>query len=265
MVVKGGAGVVSSLLFNIESKVATLTLNRPERRNALSLELMGEVTECLNELEGNRSVHVIILAATGTVFSSGHDLNEMTGRSEEEYQQIFGACNEMMQKIQAIPQPVIAEVQGVATAAGCQLVATCDLAIASEQATFATPGVRIGLFCTTPMVAVSRTIGRKRAMQMLLTGEPINAHVAVEWGLINSVVPATDLKAETRNLAARITETSGLIVSIGKKAFYRQIDLEQSDAYGMAKDVMTSNALTADAKEGISAFLGKRAPCWRER
>jgi enoyl-CoA hydratase/carnithine racemase len=252
-------------LLNIESKVATLTLNRPERRNALSLELMHELTNCLNELEGNRSVQVVILAASGTVFSSGHDLSEMTGRSEAEYQRIFGACNEMMQKIQAIPQPVIAEVQGVATAAGCQLVATCDLAIASEQATFATPGVRIGLFCTTPMVAVSRVIGRKRAMQMLLTGEPINAYTAAEWGLINDVVPADDLKAATRKLSARITEASGLIVSIGKKAFYEQIELEQGDAYGMAKDVMTSNALTADAQEGISAFLGKRVPCWRDR
>ncbi len=255
--------VSTNILLNIESGVATLTLDRPERRNALSLELMREMTDCLNELENNRSVQVVILAASGTVFSSGHDLTEMTGRSEPEYRQIFGACNEMMQKIQAIPQPVIAEVQGVATAAGCQLVATCDLAIASEQATFATPGVRIGLFCTTPMVAVSRVIGRKRAMQMLLTGEPINARTAAEWGLINDSVPPDNLKAATRKLAARITEASSLIVSIGKKAFYRQIDLEQSDAYGMAKDVMTSNALTADAQEGISAFLGKRSPCWR--
>jgi enoyl-CoA hydratase/carnithine racemase len=265
-VVKGGEAVASTnVLLSIDSKVAVLTLNRPERRNALSLELMREVTDCLNELEGNRSVQVVILAASGTVFSSGHDLCEMTGKSEAEYQRIFGACNEMMQKIQAIPQPVIAEVQGVATAAGCQLVATCDLAIASEHATFATPGVRIGLFCTTPMVAVSRAIGRKRAMQMLLTGEPIKAATAAEWGLINDVVPPESLKAATRQLAGRITEASSLIVSIGKRAFYKQIELEQSDAYEMAKEVMTSNALTEDAQEGIAAFLGKRAPCWRDR
>ncbi len=255
----------NNLLLTIENRAATLTLNRPERRNALSLELMRELTECLNELECNRSIDVIILAAAGTAFSSGHDLSEMTGRSEPEYRQIFGACNDMMQKIQAIPQPVIAEVQGVATAAGCQLVATCDLAIASEQAMFATPGVRIGLFCTTPMVAVSRAIGRKRALQMLLTGEPIDARTAADWGLINRAVPAEDLKIETRKLAARITEASGLIVSMGKKAFYRQIELAQTDAYGIAKDVMTCNALTSDAQEGITAFLSKRAPCWRGR
>ncbi len=265
-VVEGGEEMpLGNVLLEVESAVATLTLNRAERRNALSLELMREMTECLDQLERNRSVRVVILAAVGPVFSSGHDLSEMVGRSETEYQQIFGTCNELMRKVQQIRQPVIAEVQGVATAAGCQLVATCDLAIASERAVFATPGVRIGLFCTTPMVAISRVIGRKRAMQMLLTGDPVDARTAADWGLINSVVSAGDLKSATRKLAARIVEASGLIVSIGKQAFYRQIELEQHDAYGLAKDVMTSNALMADAQEGISAFLGKRAPCWRDQ
>jgi enoyl-CoA hydratase/carnithine racemase len=167
-----------------------------------------------------------------------------------------------MMKIQAIPQPVIAEVQGVATAAGCQLVATCDLAVASEQAAFATPGVRIGLFCTTPMVALSRAVGRKRALQMLLTGEMVDAVTAADWGLVNRVVPAAELAAETRKLAARIADASSFTVSLGKQAYYTQIDLDQPKAYAYAKEVMSMNSLAADAQEGISAFLEKRAPCW---
>jgi enoyl-CoA hydratase/carnithine racemase len=167
-----------------------------------------------------------------------------------------------MQKLQSIPQPVIAEVQGIATAAGCQLVAACDLAIAAEEARFATPGVRIGLFCTTPMVALTRAIGRKRAMQMLLTGEFVDAQTAAEWGLINQVVPAGALQAESRKLAQKVAETSSLVVAIGKQAFYTQIDLDQPKAYAYAKEVMSMNALAADAQEGIAAFLGKRAPCW---
>jgi len=246
----------------ISGAMAVLTLNRPTRRNALSLELMRELLECLTEIEKNPSVRVVILAAAGPVFCSGHDLSEMVGRSEAEYQRVFNVCTELMLKLQSIPQPVIAEVQGVATAAGCQLVATCDLAIASERAGFATPGVRIGLFCTTPMVPLSRAIGRKRALQMLLTGEQIDAHTAAEWGLINSVVPATDLTSATRKLAARIAEASPLIVKIGKRAFYRQIDAELGEAYTLAKDVMTNNALLDDAQEGISAFLEKRQPHW---
>ena len=170
-----------------------------------------------------------------------------------------------MTKLQSIPQPVIAEVQGIATAAGCQLVATCDLAIASEEAAFATPGVRIGLFCSTPMVALSRAVGRKRALEMLLTGEQIDAHRAADWGLVNRVVAADQLSAETRKLAARIAEASDLVVALGKKAYYDQIDLDQAKAYAYAKEVMSTNALAHDAQEGISSFLEKRAPCWTGR
>jgi enoyl-CoA hydratase/carnithine racemase len=237
-------------------------MNRPNRRNALSLELMQELTQCLEMIGRNREIRTVILAAEGKVFSSGHDLSQMVGRDVNDYRQIFDVCVELMEKIQAIPQPVIAEVQGIATAAGCQLVAACDLAVAAEEAAFATPGVKIGLFCTTPMVAVSRAIGRKRALQMLLTGEMVPAATAAEWGLINLVVPATELKSTTRNMAAKIAEASTLTVGIGKQAFYTQIDMHQSKAYSYAKEVMSLNSLAADAQEGISAFLGKRAACW---
>ena len=254
--------MAGSLLLDIDGRIATLTLNRPERRNALSLDLMLEFIDCLGELEQNRAVQAVIVTATGKVFSSGHDLSEMTGRSEAEYERIFDVCTELMTKIQAIPQPVIAEVQGLATAAGCQLVATCDLAIASEDAAFATPGVRIGLFCTTPMVAVTRNIGRKRALEMLFTGEQISAQVAEDWGLVNRVVPAGELRQATRALAGRIVESSPLVLAMGKQAHYGQAEMDQPQAYALAKEVMTCNALTADAQEGISAFLGKRKPSW---
>jgi enoyl-CoA hydratase/carnithine racemase len=186
----------------------------------------------------------------------------MHGRDINEYRRIFDVCTELMQKLQAIPQPVIAEVQGLATAAGCQLVAACDMAVASEDAAFATPGVKIGLFCTTPMVALTRAVGRKRALQMLMTGELVNARTAADWGLINQVVPGAELPAATRALAAKVAEASSLVVGIGKQAFYTQIDLDQPKAYGYAKEVMSMNALAADAQEGIGAFLGKRSPCW---
>jgi enoyl-CoA hydratase/carnithine racemase len=241
---------------------AVVTLNRPQRRNALSLELMLELIDCLDGLGRERATRAVILAAAGKVFCSGHDLSEMTGRDINEYRRLFDVCTELMTKIQSIPQPVIAEVQGIATAAGCQLVATCDLAVASDQAAFATPGVRIGLFCTTPMVALSRAVGRKRALQMLLTGEMVDAATAADWGLVNQVVPAAGLQAETRKLAARIADASTLTVAIGKQAYYTQIDLDQAKAYAYAKEVMSLNSLAADAQEGIAAFLEKRAACW---
>lgn len=250
------------LLFEIEDTAAVVTLNRPNRRNALSLRLMRELIACLQGTSANKSVSAVILASAGNVFCSGHDLSEMVGRTVNDYRTIFDVCAELMMTIQAIPQPVIAEVQGTATAAGCQLVATCDLAIATEAATFATPGVRIGLFCTTPMVALSRAIGRKRALQMLLTGEAIDAAVAQAWGLVNSVVPASELRSATRNLAAQVAKASQLVVSIGKQAYYTQIDLDQPKAYAYAKEIMTINALAGDAQEGISAFLQKRPACW---
>ena len=248
-----------------EGHLAVVTLNRPQRRNALSLELMQELIRCLDEIGGNHEIRAVILAAAGKVFCSGHDLSEMTGRNINEYRQIFDVCTQLMEKVQSIPQPVIAEVQGIATAAGCQLVATCDLVVASDQAAFATPGVKIGLFCTTPMVALSRAVGRKRALEMLLTGDMVDAKTAADWGLVNRVVPAAELASESRKLAARVAEASSLVVSLGKQAYYTQIDLDQPKAYAYAKEVMSMNALAADAQEGISAFLKKRAPCWSGR
>ena len=249
--------------FELQETAATVTLNRPSRRNALSLDLMLELLDCLDTIGRNRAIRAVILAAAGSAFSAGHDLSEMVGGSEGDYRRLFDVCTQLMQKIQAIPQPVIAEVQGVATAAGCQLVEACDLAVASELATFATPGVRIGLFCTTPMVPLTRAIGRKRAMQMLLTGEAISASTAAEWGLINHVVARIHLRSTTMELAARIAEASAEIVALGKRAFYAQIDNAQSQAYEQARQIMTENALLPDAQEGITAFLQKRPPLWK--
>jgi enoyl-CoA hydratase/carnithine racemase len=245
-----------------EGQLGVITLNRPERRNALSLDLMLELIGCLDEFAASTEIRAIVLGAAGKVFSSGHDLSEMVGRTVADYRRLFDVCTELMTKIQSIPQPVIAQVQGIATAAGCQLVATCDLAIASDQAAFATPGVKIGLFCTTPMVALSRAVGRKRAMEMLLTGKLIDASTAAEWGLVNRVVPAAELESATRELAQRIAEASSFTVALGKQAYYTQIDLDQSKAYAYAKEVMTMNSLAHDAQEGISAFLEKRVACW---
>jgi len=251
-----------NILLNREDATAVITLNRPQRRNALSLALMQELLACLDELGRDPEVRAVILAAAGKVYCSGHDLSEMTGRNLAEYRQIFDVCSELMMKIQAIPQPVIAEVHAIATAAGCQLVAACDLVVAAEEAAFATPGVKIGIFCSTPMVPLTRAIGRKRALQMLLTGEMVPARTAADWGLVNQVVPAPELQAATRQLACKVAEASPLVVSIGKQAFYTQIDLDQPKAYAYAKEVMSMNAMAADAQEGIGAFLGKRAPCW---
>ncbi|HEV2486663.1 MAG TPA: enoyl-CoA hydratase [Terracidiphilus sp.] len=251
-----------NICFASEGNIALVTLDRPQRRNALSLALMQELIDCLNEIGSRRDLRAVILAANGRVFSAGHDLSEMIGRDISEYRKLFDVCTELMEKLQSIPQPVIAEVQGIATAAGCQLVATCDLAIASEDAAFATPGVKIGLFCTIPMVALSRAIGRKRALEMLLTGELIDAHKAADWGLVNRVVSADRLRAETRQLAGRIAEASDHVLALGKQAYYTQIDLDQPKAYVYAKEVMSTNALTHDAQEGISSFLEKRTPCW---
>ncbi len=253
------------LIVEREGCVRVITLNRPNRRNALSLGLMTELIACLNETGEDRSIRAVVLAAAGAAFCSGHDLGETVGRDINQNRRLFDVCTQLMEKLQSIPQPVIAEVQGIATAAGCQLVATCDLAIATENASFATPGVRIGLFCTTPMVALTRAIGRKRAMEMLLTGIPVDAATAAEWGLINRVVAAVDLKSETRKLAASIAEASGVTVAIGKQAFYTQIDLDQPKAYSYAKEVMSMNLMAADAQEGITAFLEKRPACWAGR
>jgi enoyl-CoA hydratase/carnithine racemase len=254
---------MSNVSLELEGHLGVVTLNRSERRNALSLDLMKELAECLEGIARRREVRVVILQAAGKVFSSGHDLGEMTGRGLGDYRDIFDKCTELMTRIQSIPQPVIAQVQGMATAAGCQLVATCDLAVASAEATFATPGVKIGLFCSTPMVALTRAIGRKRAMEMLLTGRVIDAATAAEWGLVNRVVPGEGLAEETRKLAGQIAEASSYTVALGKQAYYRQVDLDQAGAYEYTKEVMSQNAMAEDAQEGIGAFLGKREACWK--
>lgn len=251
-----------SLLRSTDGPLTILTLNRPRSRNALSLELMLDLVAALDHIATDPNVGAVILAAAGNVFSSGHDLNELRGRTVREYRRIFDVCSELMQKIQSIPQPVVAQVNGLATAAGCQLVATCDLAVAGEGASFATPGVKIGLFCTTPMVALSRSVGRKRAMEMLLTGRTVDARTAADWGLVNRVVADQELESETRTLACQVAGASSLTIALGKQAFYSQIDLDQPKAYAYAKEVMSLNAAASDAQEGISAFLDKRPPCW---
>ena len=245
-----------------QAGLATVSMNRGEKRNPLSTAMMSALIDTFQALGRRREVRVVILAGAGVAFSAGHDLGEMRGRDLEFYRYEFELCTRLMQTIQAIPQPVIARVHGIATAAGCQLVATCDLAVASESARFATPGVKIGLFCSTPMVALSRAIGRKRAMEMLLSGQPIDAHTAAEWGLVNRVVADSALTAETRKLALQIADASSLTVSIGKQAFYAQIDLDQAKAYDYTREVMSRNAMADDAQEGIGAFLEKRKPVW---
>jgi enoyl-CoA hydratase/carnithine racemase len=254
---------LQNLIVEREGDVGVIALNRPEKRNALSLQMMRELDDALAEVGHEAEIRVLILRGEGAAFSAGHDLRELVDRDVETYQMIFEACVALMARIVAIPQPVIAEIAKVATAAGCQLVAACDLAVASTEATFATPGVRIGLFCSTPMVALSRAIGRKRAMEMLLTGDPIDAATALAWGLVNRVVAPDRLHEETLALARKIAASSKNVVGIGKAAFYKQIDLDQRSAYDYTKDVMISNAQEADAHEGITAFLERRRPQWR--
>jgi enoyl-CoA hydratase/carnithine racemase len=254
---------LEQVTFERDGAVAVISLNKPQKRNALSLTMMRELDAALASAGGDTEVRAVVVRGNGPAFSAGHDLSELVDRDEAAYRTIFDACVDLMARISAIPQPVIAEVDRVATAAGCQLVAACDLAVASEKATFATPGVRIGLFCSTPMVALSRAIGSKRAMEMLLTGEPIDAATALAWGLVNRVVPSEDLHERTLALARKIGEASRTVVGIGKEAFYRQIELGRREAYDYTKGVMTSNALEIDAQEGIKSFLEKRAPVWR--
>jgi enoyl-CoA hydratase/carnithine racemase len=246
-----------------DGPAATITLDRPEKRNALSLELMREVIEALR-LAGESPARAVVIEGAGPAFSAGHDLGEMIGREPAFYQELFDICTVMMETIHRLRQPVIAKVHGIATAAGCQLVAACDLAVAAERTRFATPGVKIGLFCSTPMVPVSRAVGRKRALELLLTGEPIDAETALDWGLVNRVVPADRLDEAVAELVAAIARSSAATISLGKRAFYDQIDLDESGAYDLTKDVMASNSRTVDAQEGMSAFLEKRRPRWSE-
>ena len=246
--------------------VLRLTLNRPEARNALSIELMNALLEALSCAAEDTETRVVVIAGAGPAFCAGHDLRELREDPRRaSYEHIFALCSELMLAIVRLPKPVVAEVHGVATAAGCQLVATCDLAVAAEDARFATPGVNIGLFCSTPMVALIRAVGRKAAMEMLLTGELIDAATARSLGLVNRVVPRSELRKAVDGLASQIAGKSALTVAIGKEAFYRQAELDLAAAYRYAAEVMTTNMLALDAGEGIDAFLGKRAPVWHDR
>jgi enoyl-CoA hydratase/carnithine racemase len=251
------------VLCSIADGIATLTLNHPERRNALSRAMLSSLREQLVRLGADASVRVVILRAEGPAFSAGHDLRELVGGDREDYAALFALCTEVMEAVRKLPQPVLAQVHGVATAAGCQLVATCDLVVASEDATFATPGVKIGLFCTTPAVALARAVNAKKAMEMLLTGSPISAAEAERVGLVNRVVPRDRLDAETRKLAQQIATTSAYTVGLGKRAFYEQLPLDRPAAYAVAQRAMVENAQAPDAQEGMRAFLEKRPPHWQ--
>lgn len=243
--------------------IARLTLNRPHARNALSRALMAAFQDQLDAIAADRSIRVVVLGATGSVFCAGHDLREMRANPQRAFAQAtFAECSRLMQSIVRLPQPVIAMVQGTATAAGCQLVASCDLAVTAEEAWFATPGVNIGLFCSTPMVALSRNVGRKAAMEMLLLGEAVDAARARELGLVNRVVPAGKLEGEAMAMAGLIASKSQLTLRIGKEAFYRQLEQPLAEAYDHAAQVMTENMMARDAVEGIDAFLQKRQPSW---
>jgi enoyl-CoA hydratase/carnithine racemase len=243
--------------------IVRLTLARPEKRNALSRDLLAHLEEVLATVAADESARVVVLGARGPVFCAGHDLGEMVGCSESAYHDLFALCSRVMLGLRRLPQPVLAQVQGVATAAGCQLVAACDLAVAAEEATFATPGVRIGLFCTTPMVPLVRAIAPKAALEMLLTGKPISARRALELGLVNRVVPATQLDEVVRELTDALLAASPTTLRLGKRAFYEQFTLDEATAYEQATEVMTDNALHKDAQEGMTAFLEKRRPIWK--
>jgi enoyl-CoA hydratase/carnithine racemase len=246
--------------------VATLTLNRPAARNPLSRPMMAALQSAFDAIAGDRTVKVVVLAANGPAFCAGHDLKEIRAHpGRAHYESLFAECSRLMQAIVALPQPVIAKVQGFAYAAGCQFVATCDLAVAAETATFCTPGVNIGLFCSTPMVATSRNVPRKKMMEMLLLGDAIDARAAVEYGLLNRAVPAAALDGAAWDMAAAIAAKSPVTIKIGKQAFYRQIEMPLAEAYEFASRAMTENMLARDAEEGIDAFLAKRAPKWQGR
>lgn len=252
------------VLVSTDGPITTVTLNRPEKRNALALDVMSELTEVLGEV-GRSDALGVILAANGPVFSAGHNFGDMAGASLAQARNLFEVCTRMMDTVQSIPQPVIARVHALATAAGCQLVATCDLAIAAESAAFAIPGGKGGLFCHTPLVAVARNVGRKRALEMALTGDPISASLAAEWGLINRVVPDADLDTAIADLIGRATRGSILSKALGKRSFYAQVDLDQTKAYAYAVEMMAAAAMTGDAQEGFAAFLAKRHPEFTER
>ncbi len=248
------------LLRQDHAGTATITLNRPQARNALSMALMADLQAELDEIDANGAIRVVVIAGAGPAFCAGHDLREVRGTTE--HQALFAACSRLMLRITSLRCPVIAQVHGIATAAGCQLVATCDLAVAADTARFATPGVNIGLFCSTPMVALTRAVGRKAAMGMLLTGDMVAADEALRLGLVNRVVPEAGLAASVAELAGQIAAKSAVTVAIGKQAFYRQAEMGLAEAYDYASAVMVRNMAASDAAEGIDAFLQKRAPVW---
>jgi enoyl-CoA hydratase/carnithine racemase len=252
------------LLRHTENGVTTLTLNRPQARNSLSLGMLEALIAAFADLKTDANTRVVILAGSGPAFCAGHDLKELQG---EQYaraytEKLFAECAKLMQAIVRLPKPVIAQAHGIATAAGCQLVASCDLAVAADDARFATPGVNIGLFCSTPMVALSRNVSHKHAMQMLLTGDLIDAQTALRFGLVNELAPAAELSRRTQALAQKIAGKSPLTLAIGKEAYYRQAEMDLADAYDYTRKVMVENLDAQDAREGISAFIEKRAPSW---
>lgn len=259
------------LLRETVGSIALLTLNRPAARNSLSEGLIGELHAALNDIGADKGIRAVVLAANGPAFCAGHDLKELTARRTDAdrgrayFAEIMNACSGMMQAIVHLPKPVVASVQGIATAAGCQLVASCDLAVASEAAAFATPGVDIGLFCSTPMVALSRNVPRKQAMEMLLTGEAVSAATAQSIGLVNRVVPAGTERDAAIALAEKVALKSAYTVKLGKEAFYRQAEMSLTEAYRFAAEVMTENMMARDAEEGIGAFIEKRDPKWQDR
>lgn len=250
------------LLYNEEEKVGFVSLNRPEKRNALSRDLLQELTGLLNKIASEKKVTVVVIKGIGKIFSSGHDLKEVYASESQELLKLFQTCFQAMRSIREMPQAVIAQVHGVATAAGCQLVAACDLAVAAEDALFGTPGVKIGLFCSTPAVFLSRNVGRKKAMEMLLTGEFMPAGDALVHGLVNKVVPVEQLDEAAKDMAAAIAGFSASAIAAGKRAFYQQINMDDFQALNYASEVITLNSTTRDAREGISAFLEKREPRW---
>jgi enoyl-CoA hydratase/carnithine racemase len=254
--------VYEDIQVEVDGHVATLLLDRPEKRNALSLNTLEEIIHALEDLATHQEVRVAILRGNGSVFSAGHDLRELADGDLQTYRKIFATCMKMMLLLSAIPQPVIAAVHGIATAAGCQLVAACDLAIAAKDSRFATPGVKIGFFCTTPMVPLSRVVGRKKALEMLFTGEFISAQEALQFGLVNRVVPAAKLEDAVRNLVHYICQSSRTVLGVGKEAFYQQIEMSERLAYAYASEVISANGVMPVAREGMAAFLEKRDPIW---
>lgn len=259
--------MMESVLLEKEGPLGWLTLNQPEKMNALSLEVMSTLLEKLEQVAEDREIRVVIIRGNGKIFSAGHDIKEMVGEDKgiDHFRTIFRTCNRMMLRLHELPQPVIAQVHGIATAAGCQLVAACDLAVAENTTRFATPGVKIGLFCSTPMIPLVRAIGRKRAMEMLVTGRFVSAEEAERFGLVNRVVAPEQLAEETKNFALEIARFSRFTLSLGKNAFYGQVDLDEKSAYGFAKEVMALNCTAEDAQEGMQAFLEKREAKWKDR